>query len=102
MTITDKKVQILRTKLADKAKREPKFRFYNLYGHILRMDVLKSAWKQVRMNGGGAGVDKITLDSFDDEEKVTHFLISIQMELKENSYRPSPVRRVYIPKALGM
>lgn len=39
MTNTEYKVQCLRTKLADKAKQEPKFRFYNLYGKILRMDL---------------------------------------------------------------
>ena len=37
MVTTECKVQCMRTKLANKAKQEPKFRFYNLYGHILRI-----------------------------------------------------------------
>ncbi len=101
MTTTEYKVQILRTKLANKAKQEPKFRFYNLFGHVLRMDVLEQAWKQVRANGGGPGIDGVTLKSFDRREKVTYFLISLQKELQEKRYRPSPVKRVFIPKANG-
>lgn len=101
MTTTVHKVHVLRTKLADKAKREPKYRFYNLYGHILREDLIRLAWRQVRENNGGAGIDNISLNSFDDAEKVTQFLFSIQKELKEKSYRPSAVKRVHIPKANG-
>ena len=101
MTTTECKVQCLRTKLANKAKQEPRFRFYNLYGQLLRMDLLYVAWRQVKKNGGGAGIDNVSLKSFDSEEKVTQFLISIKKELKEKTYRPQPVKRVYIPKSNG-
>ncbi len=101
MTTTECKVHCLRTKLANKAKQEPNFRFYNLYGKILRMDLLMVAWSQVKRNGGGAGIDNVSLKSFDSEEKVMDFLTSIQMELKEKTYRPQPVKRVYIPKPNG-
>jgi len=101
MTITESKIQNLRTKLAIKAKQEPNFRFYCLYGHILRMDMLRVAWNQVKKNGGCSGIDNISLNSFDSEEKVTEFLISIQQELRDKSYRPLPVKRVYIPKSNG-
>lgn len=100
-TTTECKVQCLRTKLAMKAKQEPKFRFYNLYGQLLRMELLQVAWRQVKKNGGGAGIDNVSLKSFDSEEKVTQFLISIHRELTEKSYRPQPVKRVYIPKSNG-
>lgn len=101
MTITECKIQCLRTKLAMKAKQEPEYRFYNLYGQLLRIELLYVAWKQVKKNGGGAGIDNVSLKSFDSEEKVTQFLNSIQKELKEKTYRPQPVKRVYIPKSNG-
>jgi len=101
MTITDCKVHRLRTKLADKAKREPEFRFYCLYGHIHRMDVLRIAWEQVRRNGGCPGIDNISLNFFDSEEKVQNFLTSLQEELKEKRYLPMALKRVMIPKTNG-
>ncbi len=59
------------------------------------------AWKQVRRNGGCPGVDNIPLKSFDSEEKVHDFLVSVQQELKDKTYRPMPVKRVLIPKSNG-
>jgi RNA-directed DNA polymerase len=101
MTNTENKVQCLRTKLADKAKREPKFRFYSLYGHIYRKDVLQTAWEQVKKNGGCPGIDNVSLNIFDSEEKIQEFLISLQEELKNKTYRPSSLKRVMIPKSNG-
>lgn len=95
------KVERLRAKLGAKAKQEKNFKFYSLYGHILNMDVLRVAWKKVRENGGSPGVDGITIDSLDTEEKVQNFLMEIQTDLQNKTYKPQPVRRVYIPKANG-
>jgi group II intron reverse transcriptase/maturase len=54
----------------------------------------------VRSNKGAAGVDEITLRSIE-EQGVPQFLEGIEADLKAGEYRPSPVRRQYIPKADG-
>jgi RNA-directed DNA polymerase len=95
------KVERLREKLGAKAKQEKNYKFYSLYGHICNMDVLKVAWKGVRENKGAPGVDGVTIESLDTEEKVKEFLTKIQLELQNKTYKPYPVRREYIPKANG-
>ena len=55
---------------------------------------------RVRSNRGAAGVDEATLRSIE-EQGVAQFLEGIQADLKAGRYRPSPVRRQYIPKGDG-
>lgn len=93
---------LLREKLGQKAKREPKFRFYSLYGHLLRDDVLWTAWKISRRNNGAAGIDGITFKDIEESpEGILGFLKQIQHSLKDKTYRADPVKRVYIPKGNG-
>ena len=96
------KVSLLRQKLAQKAKDEPKFKFYALYGHIYREDVLGTAWSLVAMNGGCPGIDGISIQSIvETKDGVSNLLTNIREELIEQTYKPQPVKRVFIPKPDG-
>jgi len=94
------KVQKLQAALHAKAKGSPGYRFYLLYDKVYRRDVLEYAYRCCSANGGAAGVDGQT---FADIEKygVGRWLDELTEKLKQKTYRPQPVRRVYIPKPNG-
>ena len=93
-------VQKLQMALHAKAKAEDGYRFYALYDKISRDDVLVHAWAQCRSNKGAPGVDG---QDFADVEAygAQRWLGELALALKEESYRPDPIRRVFIPKANG-
>ena len=96
------KVSRLRSKLSQKAKQQPKFRFYALYDRIYRFDVLQAAWSLVRKPKTAAGVDGVTFRDIEESEQgVRGFLEQLQEALRSKSYKPDAVRRVHIPKPDG-
>ncbi len=96
---TPTKVQSLQRTLYRKAKEDPRWRAWSLYGDLLRRDVLETALTTVLRNGGAAGVDHVTTEAI--KANASAFLDVLQAELRDRSYRVSPVLRVWIPKADG-
>ena len=97
---TPESVQKLQTALHAKAKESSDFRFYALYDKVYRKDILAFAYACCKANGGAAGVDH---QRFEDIEAYgeERWLDELSQELKNRTYQPLPVRRVYIPKADG-
>ena len=97
---TPKRVQKLQRALHAKAKAAPSYRFYALYDKLYREDILHAAYAQCRSNRGAPGVDG---QEFADIEAygVQRWLGELAQALREERYRPDPIRRVFIPKANG-
>jgi RNA-directed DNA polymerase len=97
---TPSSVQKSQEALHDKAKGSPSFRFYALYDKMYRKDILAHAYQCCRANGGAAGVDGQSFEGIA-EYGVERWLDELAEELRSRTYRPRPVRRVYIPKPDG-
>jgi RNA-directed DNA polymerase len=111
---TPPSVRKLQTALHAKAKAEPEYRFYLLYDKVYRADILSFAYARCKANGGAAGVDGQTFEDIeaygsqdrdsedrknpDIETDWNPWLGELAQELREKTYRPQAVRRVYIPK----
>jgi group II intron reverse transcriptase/maturase len=99
---TPDKVRKLQIALYRKAKASPKYRFWSLYGELLRKDVLETALEAQKRNDGAAGVDGETLEEiYASEEQRQQWMESLAEELRTRRYRASPVRRVMIAKSGG-
>ena len=96
----NEKVRQLQRKLCVCAKQSKTRRFHALYDRIYRSDVLREAWRRVRSNGGAAGIDGETIQAIE-QRGPGEFLAEIEAALRAGRYRPSPVKRRWIPKADG-
>ena len=101
MLTTPEAIRTLQRKLYTKAKQEPAYRFYALYDKVYRADILMFAYRLVRANRGSPGVDGMNFEDIEQKTGIDTFLLELAQALKDKTYRPSPVRRVMIPKADG-
>jgi group II intron reverse transcriptase/maturase len=70
-----------------------------LFADALALANLRIAWKSVRKNRGGAGVDDVSLRRF--ERDLEKNLQGLRQSARENTYAPKRLRRFHIPKPTG-
>ncbi len=70
---------------------------HSLVDKVYKRKNLEMAWEKVRQNRGAGGVDGQSIEAF--EEMLDEQLDRLHAELKEDTYRPQPVREHKIPKA---
>jgi RNA-directed DNA polymerase len=97
---TPQTVRKLQAALHAKAKGSPNYRFYSLYDKLSRADILAHAYAACKANHGTAGVDGQTFADIESYGQ-QRWLGELAEELRNKTYRPQAVRRVYIPKANG-
>ncbi len=100
MTKASIQLQELRRKIYRKAKTEKHWRFWGLYCHICKDEVLQESYRLAKANDGAPGIDGKSFDEIE-AEGVAGFLEVIRQELLTRTYRPLPNRRVEIPKGNG-
>jgi RNA-directed DNA polymerase len=100
MTNTSVNLQDLRRKIYVKAKAEKHWKFWGLYCHICKTEVLREAYRLAKANDGAAGIDGKSFKDIE-AEGLEGYLEQIRQELHARTYRPMPNRRVEIPKGNG-
>jgi RNA-directed DNA polymerase len=91
--------QIRKGRFREGVKGPKRRRWYSLIDKIWAMPNLEEAFREVKRNRGAAGVDGVTIQAF--ESELEHNLGVLQHALRSKTYKPMPVKRVYIPKADG-
>lgn len=85
------------SRIAQKAKENPKEVFTSIY-HLIDEELLLECHKELDKNKA-TGLDGINKDEY--EENLADNIKHLAKELKNKSYKPTPAKRVYIPKANG-
>ena len=94
------RLQELRRKIYSKAKAEKCWKFWGLYCHLCKKEVLEEAYRIAKANEGAPGIDGKSFEDIE-AEGVDGFLEGIRQELLSRTYRPMSNRRVEIPKEDG-
>jgi retron-type reverse transcriptase len=91
----------MQKKLSQWAEQDKNRTFADLHNLLYDMKWLHTAYQHVRRNAGRntAGTDGMTIKRF--EEHLEDNLLKLSQTLKARAFKPTPVRRVYIPKSDG-
>lgn len=100
MTTTSISLQEIQKRIGEKAKADPHYRFWGLYTHVWKLNVLGEAYRLAKKNNGAPGVDGETFEQIE-EQGLQPWLEALSSELREKTYRPLPCRQVSIPKKEG-
>src|SRR5262249_56793400 len=100
MTKTPITLQDLRRRLYVKAKTEPSWRFWGLYGHVCKRDTLRAAYKLAKENDGAPGGDGVTFEAIE-ADGVEAFLDQLREELVQRRYLAQPTREGWKPEKGG-
>ncbi|MEL7039630.1 MAG: group II intron reverse transcriptase/maturase [Cyanobacteria bacterium J06592_8] len=89
--------------LAIKAEHQQQHQFGHLYRLICRTDWIQTALNAVLSNQGAktAGIDGMTKKALRSDTAQAELVTELEVELRQNQFRPQPVRRIYIPKSNG-
>jgi len=71
-------------------------KWFSLHDKTYSPKTLRAAWEQVKSRKGCAGIDKVSIGQF--ERHAETELMKLHNQLREGTYRPQPVKRVFIPK----
>jgi RNA-directed DNA polymerase len=74
-------------------------KWFSLIDKVYALSTLNVAWQRVRANKGAAGVDRVSIERFDGNAH--GYLQELHNALKNQTYRPNAIKRVYIPKDDG-
>jgi RNA-directed DNA polymerase len=79
--------------------RSGRSKWYSLIDKVYALPNLRAAWAKVKANGGKPGIDRLTIEQFGEDAEAR--LAQLAEDLRQKTYRPKPVRRVYIEKSGG-
>jgi retron-type reverse transcriptase len=83
--------------IAEKARQDGKYCFYDVY-RLINEEMLLVAWREINKNAA-SGVDRVTAREY--EENLIDNIRDLVLRLKEKRYKAKLVRRVYISKSDG-
>jgi RNA-directed DNA polymerase len=100
MTKASINLQDLRRRIYCEAKATPSKRFWGMFVHVTKLETLKEAYRLAKTNDGAPGADGVTFEQIE-QGGLDDFLLAIQTDLRNSTYRPMRSRKVEIPKANG-